>query len=206
MQRKPYYLFDHMKFVIPFLKTKNEKSDSMVEAMDSSESRIEDPKQEISQTQDEYSEVEIDFSDNNLKENILNSIKVLPVISSNETHQHITTDQYEIFEVSPPASKKFCTVSSTPLGQYKHDQQTQAEPQQQATSSNNAPMIPHQITLSTNQQQSLQSTTSTNSVIAKEADDNFFKSLIPDIQEMNNDQKRKLKIGILKLIDDILSS
>lgn len=34
----------------------------------------------------------------------------------------------------------------------------------------------------------------------------FLKSLLPDMQAMNESQKRKFKIGILKLSDDILTS
>lgn len=37
------------------------------------------------------------------------------------------------------------------------------------------------------------------------ADLNFFLALLPDIKIMNQEQKRKLRIGTLKLIDDILS-
>lgn len=38
------------------------------------------------------------------------------------------------------------------------------------------------------------------------ADLNFFLALLPDIKIMNQEQKRKLRIGTLKLIDDILSA
>ncbi|XP_035788873.1 ecdysone-induced protein 78C-like [Anopheles albimanus] len=38
-----------------------------------------------------------------------------------------------------------------------------------------------------------------------DADHNFFQSLVPDIQSMTMEQKRKLKIGILQLIDNILN-
>ncbi|XP_050096149.1 uncharacterized protein LOC126578023 [Anopheles aquasalis] len=38
-----------------------------------------------------------------------------------------------------------------------------------------------------------------------DADHNFFQSLVPDIQSMTMEQKRKLKIGILQLIDKILN-
>lgn len=38
------------------------------------------------------------------------------------------------------------------------------------------------------------------------ADLNFFLALLPDIKIMNQEQKRKLRIGTLKLIDDILSN
>lgn len=37
------------------------------------------------------------------------------------------------------------------------------------------------------------------------ADLNFFLALMPDIKTMNQEQKRKLRIGTLKLIDDILA-
>lgn len=38
------------------------------------------------------------------------------------------------------------------------------------------------------------------------ADLNFFLALLPDIKIMNQEQKRKLRIGTLNLIDDILST
>jgi hypothetical protein len=38
------------------------------------------------------------------------------------------------------------------------------------------------------------------------ADLNFFLALMPDIKTMNQEQKRKLRIGTLKLIDDILGN
>lgn len=37
------------------------------------------------------------------------------------------------------------------------------------------------------------------------ADLNFFLALMPDIKTMNQEQKRRLRIGTLKLIDDILA-
>uniref|UniRef100_A0A2M4CIX7 Putative alcohol dehydrogenase transcription factor myb/sant-like protein n=1 Tax=Anopheles darlingi TaxID=43151 RepID=A0A2M4CIX7_ANODA len=43
------------------------------------------------------------------------------------------------------------------------------------------------------------------SQIPCDADHNFFQSLIPDILSMTMEQKRKLKIGILQLIDNILN-
>lgn len=40
----------------------------------------------------------------------------------------------------------------------------------------------------------------------EDADSNFFKSLLPDIRQMNRSQKRKFKVGILELIDSIFEN
>lgn len=47
--------------------------------------------------------------------------------------------------------------------------------------------------------------TSKKPVEAENPDLNFFKSLMPDMAEMNSDQKRRFRIGILTLMQDILS-
>lgn len=40
----------------------------------------------------------------------------------------------------------------------------------------------------------------------EDSDFSFLKSLLPDIKNMNNSQKRKFKIGVLKIVDEILES
>ncbi|XP_035903321.1 uncharacterized protein LOC118508029 [Anopheles stephensi] len=72
--------------------------------------------------------------------------------------------------------------------QQQHQQQTMSQPQLQT-------QVPPQFTIIPN-----------TPVIASEADHNFFQSLVPDIQAMTMEQKRKFKIGILQLIDDILKT
>lgn len=40
---------------------------------------------------------------------------------------------------------------------------------------------------------------------AGDPDMNFFASLLPDVRSMTPAQKRKMRIGLLKLVDDILT-
>lgn len=46
----------------------------------------------------------------------------------------------------------------------------------------------------------------TQSSVQDDADLSFLKSLVPDIQQMNSQQKRKFKVAVLNLVDELLSA
>lgn len=81
-----------------------------------------------------------------------------------------------------PSKQQTLQLNSSQISQIHQQQQTQ---QMQAQ-----PSLPLQTSVS----------------LHDDADLNFFLALLPDIKIMNQEQKRKLRIGTLKLIDDILSN
>lgn len=242
VRRKPYYLYNHMQFVVPYLKMKDGEG-SMCEAEETawikgSGSGRELMKADDDDEEDDGQEIEtIDVQEEDhqqIKQSIIQSIKILPM--AEQQNQETTTTTYEIIEATPSKQPRIETVhqiavsappttnsmKKDPLSPVKHytyttlsatpantttlyaatplssgGGQTQSQP---VSASSSATLRQHASPLQQQQQQQFTSNA------AADADNNFFKSLIPDIQSMNMDQKRKLKIGILRLIDEILST
>uniref|UniRef100_A0A182K6X4 MADF domain-containing protein n=1 Tax=Anopheles christyi TaxID=43041 RepID=A0A182K6X4_9DIPT len=273
-RRKPYYLYTHMQFVLPYLKAREEtntyeqdepawtKGDS--ESMSKNEDEDEDDEEEpheietIVVPEEDHSE--------QIKDSILQSIKIMPIaqevptisepqhhqpqqegLHSDETNPTNTTTTYEII-TAPPIKQARLSHSQTsvgsispigtssPLQSVGTDSKRDILTQRQFFTITNTPMQPASIpmscytttpmasqTLQHHHQQPPQQQTITQpqlqtqvpphftlipntSTMANDADHNFFQSLVPDIQTMTMEQKRKLKIGILQLIDGILNT
>lgn len=228
LRRKPYYLYNHMQFVVPYLKMKDgegasyESEDSVwIKSSNSTELLKHDEEEE----DHEIETIDVQEEDHQqIKQSIIQSIKILPM--SQEQSQETTTT-YEIIEATPskqprieavhqlvgtPATSTQQIIKQKEQSGVKHYTYTTVSAPQSNTTplySSTAGSVQHQqqaATSSSNiqRQQTTQQQISANA--ATDADNNFFKSLIPDIQSMNMDQKRKLKIGILRLIDEILST
>lgn len=228
LKRRPYYLYNHMQFVVPYLKMKDNdgsvcETDETVWMKGNSTDMIKSDEGE-----DEDHEIEtIDVQEEDhqqIKQSIIQSIKILPM---NQDQPQETTTTYEIIDASPtkqPRLDPFAQVNVTtqavaskqkdPSNVKHYTYAAVTSPQQNATTLyTSSPVISGAHTLhvagssnSNYQQRSQLAPMPINSSAATDADNNFFKSLIPDIQSMNMDQKRKLKIGILRLIDEILST
>ncbi|XP_055626350.1 uncharacterized protein LOC129768619 [Toxorhynchites rutilus septentrionalis] len=231
LRRKPYYLYNHMQFVVPYLKMKdgegaNYESEDSVWIKSSNSTDI--LKQDDEEEEHEIETIDVHEEDHQqIKQSIIQSIKILPM--SQEQSQETTTT-YEIIEATPSKQPRIESVHQVAVGTPTTSSQqlikqkdqsgikhytytTVSAPQSNTTplySSTPAAPVQHQqqvATSSSNIQR--QQTTQPQQIslnAANDADSNFFKSLIPDIQSMNMDQKRKLKIGILRLIDEILST
>ncbi|XP_055594487.1 uncharacterized protein LOC129745435 [Uranotaenia lowii] len=245
LRRKPYYLYNHMQFVIPYLKAKDgdvltsyDTEDTSWIKNNSNSEFLKPEEEEEEEEQHEIDPIDIDEDNQQIKQSIIQSIKILPV--SGQDHSQDTTT-YEIIEASPSKQPRIESVQhlsamSTPVTpqtiiktskdgvNLKHITYTAvATPQHQTNQLFCSPSIgsgqtlQHQIASSSgnllnSRAGSIGNTSimainahSTATSAANDADNNFFKSLIPDIQSMTMDQKRKLKIGILRLIDEILS-
>ncbi|XP_053689397.1 uncharacterized protein LOC128738367 [Sabethes cyaneus] len=230
-RRKPYYLFNHMQFVVPYLKMKDgenvtyESEDTIwLKSGNSGEIlKHTDEEEEDEEADQDVETIDVQEDDHQqIKQSIIKSIKILPMSQDQQSHETATTTTYEIIEASPPKQPRIevvqslatvaTPVSSTPqiakqkdplnIKQYTY---TVATPQQTATPLyTSTPVVSDPPVASS--EYSAQRQQTQYSANAADADNNFFKSLIPDIQSMNNDQKRKLKIGILRLIDEILST
>lgn len=227
VKRKPYYLFHHMQFVIPHLKMKD---------ADTSNYESEDPiwvknasAEELHKADEEEEDPEIETIDlheeehQDIKQSMIQSIKILP-IGQDAQNQDTTTTTYEIIEASPSKQGRIETVHqvavATPVTNspqlLKHKEPTvkhytyatvgTAQPSS-ATLYTPTPIHTgqHRLQVTPSSSNSQRQPTLSSSVAA-DADNNFFKSLIPDIESMSMEQKRKLKIGILRLIDEILST
>ncbi|XP_052861135.1 uncharacterized protein LOC128268152 [Anopheles cruzii] len=268
-RRKPYYLYQHMQFVLPYLKVKDDAASNSYEADDSNwdkhnSSTVPVPVTLIKtndeeETEEEAQEIEtIDVQEEDqqqLKQSIIQSIKILgqetQTHPAHEHHHHeqhdatpeeaatttTTTTTYEIIAAPTPskqarlsnAQPNAGSASPTDIGmQTAADTKKDIMLQRQfytltgntAPATSNLPMFTsppmgHQPQTTTFAQPcpgQLQPTAQTFALIqtpptvANDADHNFFQSLVPDIQSMTMEQKRKLKIGILQLIDTILNS
>lgn len=235
VRRKPYYLYNHMQFVVPYLKMKDGEG-SMCEAEETTwikgSSSRELMKADDDEEEDDGQDIEtIDVQEEDhqqIKQSIIQSIKILPM--SEQQTQETTTTTYEIIEATPSKQPRIeavhhmgvstpitATKQKDPLSPVKHYTYTTLS----ATPANTTTLYAATPVSSGQTQTQLASSSSTlrqhaspiqlqqqqvSSNAAADADNNFFKSLIPDIQSMNMDQKRKLKIGILRLIDEILST
>ncbi|XP_058457189.1 uncharacterized protein LOC131434472 [Malaya genurostris] len=237
VRRKPYYLYNHMQFVVPYLKMKDgegstyESEDSVwVKGNNTAEVLKEDDEEEEEDQDQDIETIDVQEEDHQqIKQSIIQSIKILPM--SQEEQNQETTTTYEIIEATPSKQPRIESVHSlsavTPVSttqqavkhkdplNLKHFTYTVAAPQAStATLYTSTPIVTgqHQLQAATSssnvqrKQAAQQMHAQSLANAAADADNNFFKSLIPDIQSMNMDQKRKLKIGILRLIDEILST
>lgn len=207
---KPYYLLTHMDFLIPYTKT-----------LDVSLKAEPDDQNNVSYSADMKAE------DENGYENLIQEDE-----SQNmEEDDDVVYEAYEIQEhqasSSNPQKPQITLVRSS-----GNAQTAGSIPQLQPLTINASPVKSQQIQLNTSQisqitvaqqqhqqsqpgQQHLtaaqQSIPLQNTIIPVQddqssADLNFFLALLPDIRTMTNEQKRRLRIGTLKLIDEILST
>uniref|UniRef100_A0A182WDV6 MADF domain-containing protein n=1 Tax=Anopheles minimus TaxID=112268 RepID=A0A182WDV6_9DIPT len=265
-RRKPYYLYNHMQFVLPYLKAREESSvfepDEPSWAKAESES-IDDSKPDEDDDDMEPHEIETievpeEDHSQTIKDSILSSIKIVPIAQEPQTvteqkqqqdvldtNDTSTTNQTEYEIISAPPLKQsrlsnthtsvgsMSPLAVSPLQSSGADSKREALAQRQYfTLSTPIQSTPIPISCYTanplspqpfhHQQQQQQSTISQSQMqtqvpphftiipnaptVANDADHNFFQSLVPDIQTMTMEQKRKLKIGILQLIDNILNT
>lgn len=210
---KPYYLLTHMNFLVPYTKTLDTKSDTVVC------NKFEPPDQ--NQT--------IAYEDEDMKADEQSQFEH-EIIQDEDSHDgmdgNIVYEAYEIQEQIPtssaaasqPQSKPQITLVRSTNNQNTSVQQlpisinTISSPNQQKTLQLNSAQITQiQQHHQQSQIQAQNSLPVQNTIIPipddqSSADLNFFLALLPDIKAMNQEQKRKLRIGTLKLIDDILST
>lgn len=212
---KPYYLLQHMDFLVPYTKTLETKSDGVI------------TKYESTDEQETFAEMKEDPSayDHEI---------IQEESQSMEDEEDIVYEAYEIQEQIPSSSTAVtpnCDRKSqiTLVRSHSNNQQNASIPQlQPLMNTMSTPPKPSPQTLQINsaqisqlsqqQQQSSgqsihqqQSMPVQNTIIPisddqGSADLNFFLALLPDVRNMNQDQKRRLRIGTLKLIDEILGS
>uniref|UniRef100_A0A182J6P4 MADF domain-containing protein n=1 Tax=Anopheles atroparvus TaxID=41427 RepID=A0A182J6P4_ANOAO len=257
LRRKPYYLYAHMQFVLPFLKARedgaNYEQDESAWIKQNSSATEEMMKPDDDECDDEPQEMETmdiqeeDHDQQQLKDSIIQSIKILPINPDAQSHEHHeqhealsvseageTTTTYEIITATPTKQARLTnshhsveTANSSggsPLQTPDSKKDMLGQRQFFAITGNSAHTMPcfatqpnvlgHQPQMPTFAQQTQLQTQPAQhfalipsaSTIVSDADHNFFQSIVPDIQPMTLEQKRKLKIGILQLIDTILKS
>lgn len=194
-----------MNFLVPYTKTLDTKTDTVVcnkfdppdenQVYDEDMKAEDDPssfEHEIIQDEDShemdsnivYEAYEIQESSTTAQPQAKPQITL--VRSSHANSQNTTVQQIplSINTISSPTKTQTLQLNSSQISQLQQQQQHQQQTQIQSPLQNT--IIP------INDDQG-------------SADLNFFLALLPDIKTMNNEQKRKLRIGTLKLIDDILS-
>lgn len=173
---KPYYLAEHMKFVLPYTKSRQRDNVAVPE--------------EIGNAQIPVQKVEIDDYDD---EKSLEPetpppqpLTIQTVMASSPKKEIIPTR----FVFVPP-------ISSTPNVAVKRSAPLDHELVSDGESGDNGAATVEK-----------RSKTVPDAATAKENDDsadlNFFKSLLPDIRQMTPAQKRKFKMGIFELINNIV--
>lgn len=211
---KPYYLLTHMNFLVPYTKTLDSKPDNVVHKFD--ESQFDDEmKAEDDPGSFEHEIIQDEDSANDEMEgNIVYEAYEIqePIPTSSATSQSQTKPQITLVRSSHSNGNQNTTVQQLPINQTLSINQISSTPSKSQIQLNSSQFT--QIQQQAPQQQQLQSPHSIplqNTIIPipddqNSADLNFFLALLPDIKIMNQEQKRKLRIGTLKLIDDILSS
>lgn len=203
-----------MNFLVPYTKTLDTKTDTVV-------CNKFDPPDEHQVTYDEDMKTEDEPS--SFEQEIMQDE------DSHEMDGNIVYEAYEIQEQIPTSSATAAqpqAKSQITLVRSSHSNGNQNTSVQQLPLSINTISSPKAQTLQLNtsqlsqlqqqHQSQMQAHTSLpmqNTIIPipdhndqSSADLNFFLALLPDIKIMNQEQKRKLRIGTLKLIDDILSN
>ncbi|CAG9798121.1 unnamed protein product [Chironomus riparius] len=219
---KPYYLLQHMDFLVPYTKTLEMKSESVITKYESTDEQEtftemkEDPSaydhEIIQESQSMDDEEDIVYEAYEIQEQIpTSSTAVTPncdrksqitLVRSSHTNnqQNASIPQLQplinTMSTPPKSSPQTLQLNAAQISQITQQQQQQQQ-QSQAQSVNM-----HQ------QQQSMpvQNTIIPISDDQGSADLNFFLALLPDVRNMNQDQKRRLRIGTLKLIDEILNA
>lgn len=218
---KPYYLLQHMDFLVPYTKTLELKTDGIVSKYETSDDNEGFPELKAEDTsaydheiiQEESQSMEDDedivYETYEIQEQIPSTTtsqntksQVTLVRSSHLANQHnssVPQLQPIINTISSmsPASKQQNQTLQLSSSQLSH--LTQQGQQQQQQSSSQAVSLQ-------GQQSSVQNTIIPISDDQSSADLNFFLALLPDVRNMNQDQKRRLRIGTLKLIDEILGN
>ncbi|CRK86356.1 CLUMA_CG000067, isoform A [Clunio marinus] len=206
---KPYYLLTHMNFLVPYTKTLDTKSDLVV-------CNKFDPPDENQVSFDEEMKTE--------EEPTSFQHEIIQDEDSHEIESNIVYEAYEIQEQIPTSS---ATSQSQPKSQITlvRSSHSNTNPntsvQQLPLTIGSSKSQPQTLQLNASQISQFQPQQSQNQTQASlpmqntiipipddqsSADLNFFLALLPDIKIMNQEQKRKLRIGTLKLIDSILSN
>jgi hypothetical protein len=206
-----FILVTHMDFLVPYTKTldssiKQESVGKYEPPDEYSEMKAEDDQAPYDLIQEEESQ---NMDDEDIVYEAYEIQEQLPASASTPQNQK---SQITLVRSSHSASNAQATIpqlqplitsitgSSTP--------KTQSQTLQLST--NQISQIAQQQQQQQQQTQAIQAQQQTMSMPVhtedqSNADLNFFLALLPDIKTMNNEQKRKLRIGTLKLIDEILS-
>lgn len=213
-QHKPYYLTEHMAFLLPFLKSTRNSLDgnnslatlfqySQQQQTNSNSGTLQvlvQPQFKFHQDHQHQLEVKHSLSDNDDEETIdafdpaitstlhmQNPNRSSPALSdtaSANTMQNFIPD-VQLSELRTPDAVQDISYQNTSLRRESHD--FGHEPKRIKTECNPG-----------------DATGQLHMYAGEQADMEFFRSILPDIAGLTPQQKRKLKIGILELIDDVV--
>ncbi|XP_037909820.1 uncharacterized protein LOC119650781 isoform X2 [Hermetia illucens] len=171
-QHKPYYLAEHMQFLLPFLKSHRPSS-----------------------INESYSGCDYN-SDLNV------DLKTLDPEDTNDQDFHNShQDDYSINVTNRRKLSGTDTTLSVNCVQNPHVDMDNSEAEPEVLFSTSTERIHHDA-----KRLKLDNTHDTinSSLYAENSDMDFFRSVLPDIQGMTAVQRRKFKIGVLELIDEVL--
>jgi hypothetical protein len=212
---KPYYLLQHMDFLVPYTKTLENKMETVVSKYEPAESesfadiaKEEEPGydheiiQEESQSMEEEDE-DIVYEAYEIQEqgvsnqNPKSQITLVRSHTNNSQTQSLGPNMPQLQPLMNSISSPISKPTTLQLNASQLSQITPIAPQQTSQSVNLTPQQQQQIPM----QNTIIPITDDHS----SADLNFFLALLPDVRNLNQEQKRKLRIGILRLIDELMS-
>lgn len=210
---KPYYLLTHMNFLVPYTKTLDTKTDTVVcNKFDESQYDDEMKTEEDPSSYEHEIIQDEDSANDEMEGNIVYEAYEIqePIPTSSATSQSQAKSQITLVRSSHSNNNQNTSVQQLPLS-INQISASPSKPQTQTLQLNSTQFTQLQQQTQQPQLQTQQSIPLQNTIIPipddqSSADLNFFLALLPDIKIMNQEQKRKLRIGTLKLIDDILST
>ncbi|KAL1490357.1 hypothetical protein ABEB36_013068 [Hypothenemus hampei] len=184
-KKKPYYLAEHMTFLLPFTKSRQLKRNIDVSWL---------KKAETSEGHDSSSDQENDDTGDFLKcEADVGTISPIP---STSTHKSLK-------ENSEPSE----TSRTIPSSQYQEEPTPTRAVKKYRTTSNSTASLEDvnrcALEYFQNKNESLRKIPSMRPIL-EDPDVSFLMSLLPDLKEMNDKQKRRFKIEILNAARNIL--
>ncbi|XP_055850901.1 probable serine/threonine-protein kinase DDB_G0288147 [Episyrphus balteatus] len=206
-QHKPYYLTEHMAFLLPFLK-------SIRQSVDSSQSifNIQNTLNEYKYNQSSDLELKHSLSDNEETSDAFDNSGAqlnrppetsTPLSDTNSAHtstmnNFIPDVQIEMRETPDANSEIIFSPTTAPHinGHHHHHNQ-------QHHGQHSFPQ-PKRIKLEQQSGSNERSPDQYYNNHVENSDMEFFRSILPDIADLTPLQKRKLKIGLLELIDEVL--
>lgn len=217
---KPYYLLTHMDFLIPYTKTldvslKQENDDQHTMNYTSEIKGDEEPvydheiiQEDESQNMDEDEDVVYEAYEIQEQPGASSSNPQKPQITlvRSSTNPQSNIPQLQPLTINTQGKSQQIQLNASQLTQITAAAHQQQQQQQSQNASSQHQHQQQHITTTTQQTIPIQNTIIPVQDDQSSADLNFFLALLPDIKTMNNDQKRRLRIGTLKLIDDILSN
>ncbi|KAM7354703.1 brickwall isoform 1-T1 [Cochliomyia hominivorax] len=220
-QHKPYYLTEHMAFLLPFLKSTRNSLDGnnslatlfqysqqqqLNQQTNSNPSSLQvlvQPHFKLNQDNPQHLEVKHSLSDNDDEETI---DAFDPAITASLQVQHQQNRSSPALSDTASANTLQNFIPDVQLSELRTPDGVQELNYQNSNMRRDSHDFGHEPKRIKTECHASEATTTgqLHMYAGEQADMEFFRSILPDIAGLTPQQKRKLKIGILELIDDVV--